>query len=75
MIFDKTSIFEKDITHPHGLCSVIPELKNGELIPLWCAGKADIYKPIGLEASWKSIEGDDWSEPRLINKMLHLFPS
>jgi alpha-L-fucosidase len=47
---------------------VIQELPNGELMAVWYAGKAEAHKTVGLKASWKPINGGEWSVPQLIHK-------
>ena len=55
MMFEKTSIFEFDRSHPECHCSVIQELSNGELMSVWYAGKKEAHKSVGLKASWKKL--------------------
>lgn len=69
-MFEKTSIFEFDRSHPECHCSVIQELSNGELMSVWYAGKKEAHKSVGLKASWKKLNdpSSKWSEPMLIHK-------
>ncbi|MFX0102003.1 MAG: exo-alpha-sialidase [Candidatus Hodarchaeota archaeon] len=68
MMFDRTNIFDEDITHPSCHCSVIQELSNGELMAVWYAGKSEAHKTVGLKASWKKLDELGWSKPVMIHK-------
>jgi predicted neuraminidase len=68
MTFEKQTIFEFDSSHPSCHCSVIQELPNNQLMAVWYAGKSEAHKSVGLKASWKNLNENEWSAPKIIHK-------
>jgi hypothetical protein len=62
------NIFPNDPELPHIHCPVILEQPSHELMVVWYAAlfEGDISQ--GIKASWKPIEGGDWTPPQMIFK-------